>query len=67
VGSDDTAVAGWYRRTQHDWACLDDLGEVFLARVEGGKFRFYSRQDLEVPQGTIAPRDRANRKTAGEK
>ncbi len=48
-------------------ACLDDLGEVFLARVEGGKFRFYSRQDLEVPQGTIAPRDRANRKTAGEK
>ena len=45
-------------------ACLDDLGEVFLARVEDGAWRFHSRQDLDIPRGTIAPRDRASRKTA---
>ena len=45
-------------------ACLDDLGEVFLARVEDGMWKFYSRQDLDIPQGTIAPRDRVSRKTA---
>ena len=45
-------------------ACLDDLGEVFLARVENGEWKYYSRQDLDIPQGTIAPRDRASRKTA---
>ena len=45
-------------------ACLDDLGEVFLARVEDGKWRFYSRADLEIPRGIIAPRDRVSRKTA---
>jgi len=44
-------------------ACLDDLGEVFLARVENGKWTFYSRQNLEIPHGTIAPRDRVSRKT----
>jgi ABC-type branched-subunit amino acid transport system substrate-binding protein len=48
-------------------ACLDDLGEVFLARVEGGKWKYYSRQDLDIPQGTIAPRDRVSRKTAEAK
>ena len=44
-------------------ACLDDLGEVFLARVENGEFKYYSREDLQVPQGYIAPRDRVSRKT----
>jgi ABC-type branched-subunit amino acid transport system substrate-binding protein len=45
-------------------ATLDDLGEVFLARVENGRFVFHSREQLEIPGGTIAPRDRVNRKGA---
>ncbi|MCP4590216.1 MAG: amino acid ABC transporter substrate-binding protein [bacterium] len=45
-------------------ACLDDLGEVFLARVEDRSWKFFSRADLEIPRGTIAPRDRVSRKTA---
>ncbi len=44
-------------------ACLDDLGEVFLARVESGQWTFHSRQDLGIPRGRIAPRDRIERKT----
>jgi hypothetical protein len=49
-------------------AALDDLGEVFFAKVEDGKFNFYSREDWKVPSGTINPRDRASRKTvAAEK
>ena len=43
-------------------AVIDDLGEVFLARVENGNYVFYSREDLEIPHGTIAPRDRVSRK-----
>ncbi len=43
-------------------ACLDDLGEVFFARVEDGKYVFRSREDWDVPRGTIHPRDRVNRK-----
>jgi ABC-type branched-subunit amino acid transport system substrate-binding protein len=46
-------------------ACLDDLGEVFLARVENGLWKYYSREDLDIPQGYIAPRDRVSRKMAG--
>jgi len=30
-------------------AALDDIGEVFLARREGGKWKFYSRKDLRIP------------------
>ena len=44
-------------------ACLDDLGEVFLTRVENGQYKFYSRQQWRIPQGYVAPRDRASRKT----
>ena len=44
-------------------ACLDDLGEVFFAKVENGKYNFYSREDWQVPEGTIHPRDRVSRKT----
>jgi branched-chain amino acid transport system substrate-binding protein len=47
-------------------ACLDDLGEVFLAKVEHGQWKFYSREDLAIPRGLIAPRDRVSRKTAAE-
>jgi ABC-type branched-subunit amino acid transport system substrate-binding protein len=42
-------------------AALDDLGAVFLARVEDGGWRFYSRQDLEIPKGPIPTRDRVSR------
>ncbi len=37
-------------------ACLDDLGEVFLTRVEGGRWKYYSREDLQIPRGYIGPR-----------
>jgi len=37
-------------------ACLNDLGEVYLARVEGGQWKYYSREDLQIPRGTIEPR-----------
>ena len=40
-------------------ACLDDLGEVFLARVEGGRWKYYSREDLQVPRSYIGPRSEA--------
>ena len=42
-------------------ACLDDVGEVYLAKRENGKWRFYSRSDLKIPRGYIHPRDRASR------
>jgi branched-chain amino acid transport system substrate-binding protein len=45
-------------------ACLDDLGEVFLTKVENGAWKFYSRDDWQIPRGVIAPRDRVSRKTA---
>jgi ABC-type branched-subunit amino acid transport system substrate-binding protein len=45
-------------------AALDDVGEVFLARFEDGEWRYYSREDLEIPQGYIPPRDRLSRRSA---
>ena len=45
-------------------AALDDVGEVFLTRVEDGAWTFYSREDLQIPRGVIAPRDRVSRETA---
>ena len=45
-------------------ACLDDLGEVFFAKVENGQYNYYSREDWQVAQGEIHPRDRVSRKTA---
>jgi ABC-type branched-subunit amino acid transport system substrate-binding protein len=35
---------------------LDDIGEVFLARFEGGRWRYYSREDLQVPRPNIPRR-----------
>jgi len=32
-------------------ACLDDLGEVFLAKRENGTWDYYSRQELDIPRG----------------
>jgi hypothetical protein len=45
-------------------AALDDLGEVSLARFENGAWKYYSREDLQIPRGTIPVRDRINRGTA---
>jgi branched-chain amino acid transport system substrate-binding protein len=42
-------------------ACLDDVGDVFLARRENGKWKFYSREELGIPRGYIPPRDRVDR------
>ena len=42
-------------------AALDDTGEVFLARYEEGGWRYYSREDLEIPTGQIAPERREER------
>jgi len=44
-------------------AAMDDLGEVFLARVENGRWTYHTRQELAIPQGVISPRDRVSRKT----
>ena len=42
-------------------ACLDDVGDVYLARRENGAWRYYSREDLAIPRGYIPPRDRVSR------
>jgi len=45
-------------------ACLDDLGEVFLAKCDNGGWRYYSRQDLDIPKGYTPARDRVSRTPA---
>ncbi len=45
-------------------ACNDDLGDVYLARREEGKWVYYSRDDLKIPQGYIPARDRVSRPPA---
>jgi branched-chain amino acid transport system substrate-binding protein len=42
-------------------ACLDDVGETYLASYERGAWRYRSRAELGIPRGSIAPRDRLNR------
>jgi ABC-type branched-subunit amino acid transport system substrate-binding protein len=42
-------------------ATLDDVGDVFLARFEKGNWKYYSREDLQIPRGHIPPRDRVSR------
>jgi ABC-type branched-subunit amino acid transport system substrate-binding protein len=42
-------------------AALDDVGEVFLARFEHGTWKYYSREDLKIPRGTVPSRDRLSR------
>jgi branched-chain amino acid transport system substrate-binding protein len=45
-------------------AALDDVGDVFLAKFENGGWKFYSREELAIPQGYIPPRDRVTRSVA---
>jgi branched-chain amino acid transport system substrate-binding protein len=47
-------------------ACLDDVGDVYLGKRKEGRWNFYSRQDLDIPRGYIAPRDRVNRELVDE-
>ncbi|UCF37250.1 MAG: ABC transporter substrate-binding protein [Acidobacteriota bacterium] len=47
-------------------AAMDDVGEVSMARFENGKWSFYTREDLEVPQGFIPARDRISREATGD-
>jgi branched-chain amino acid transport system substrate-binding protein len=42
-------------------ACLDDVGETTLARYEGGRWTYHTRQSLKIPRGYVPPRDRLNR------
>lgn len=42
-------------------AALDDGGEVFFTRWDGKDWLYYSREDLEIPGGVIAPVTREER------
>ena len=42
-------------------AVLDDAGEVFMAKWDGKRWSYYSREDLEIPGGIIAPVTREER------
>lgn len=40
-------------------AALDDLGDVYLAKYEDGRWSYHSREDLEIPRGKGPPTDPA--------
>ena len=42
-------------------AVMDDAGEVFMARWNGERWDYYSREDLDIPSGIIAPVTREER------
>jgi len=46
-------------------AALDDVGEVFLAKYEKGNWKYYSREELQIPKGVIPARDRVSRTSEG--
>ena len=45
-------------------AALDDVGEVSLAHFEDGHWKYYTREELEIPRGHIPARDRVSRETS---
>ncbi len=45
-------------------AALDDVGEVYLARHEGQQWKYYSRDDLDMPRQYTPPRDRTETASA---
>jgi len=45
-------------------AALDDVGTVTLARFEAGKWNYYTRESLEIPQGPLPARDRVSESAA---
>jgi len=46
-------------------AALDDVGDVYLAVCEGGRWKYHSREDLGAPRQYTPPRDRASISSAG--
>ncbi len=48
-------------------AALDDAGEVFLTRLEKGQWKYYSREDLDIPRGNVIQRMRVERQQAAIK
>jgi ABC-type branched-subunit amino acid transport system substrate-binding protein len=42
-------------------ACLDDVGDVYLAEFKNGDWQYRSRTELGIPKGYIPPRDRLSR------
>ena len=45
-------------------ACLDDMGDVYLAKRENGEWDFYSREDLQIPRDYVPGRDKVRRPVA---
>ena len=45
-------------------ACLDDVGDVYLAKRENGHWNFYSREDLQIPRDAAPRRDEVRRPVA---
>jgi branched-chain amino acid transport system substrate-binding protein len=48
-------------------ACLDDVGDVYLAKRENGQWNFYSREDLQIPRDYVPHRDEARPLAAGQR
>lgn len=46
---------------------LDDIGEVFLAKFENGKWSYHSRDEWQIPRGVIPPRSRVARELEAPK
>jgi ABC-type branched-subunit amino acid transport system substrate-binding protein len=42
-------------------SALDDMGDVFLAKRENGKWKYYSREELEIPRGYVPRASRVKR------
>jgi len=45
-------------------AALDDVGDVYLAKREDGQWKFYSREDLQIPRDYVPPRDKVHQPVA---
>lgn len=45
-------------------SAMDDAGEVFLTRFEKGTWKYYSRDDLGIPRGTVIEQMRREREQA---
>jgi branched-chain amino acid transport system substrate-binding protein len=48
-------------------SALDDIGDVFLAKFENGKWVYHSREEWQIPRGVIPPRSRVARGLEPEK
>lgn len=48
-------------------AALDDAGEVFLTRYENGQWKYYSREDWNIPRGNVIETMRVERDQASAK